>query len=185
MVKEILSETEEKMSKSLLAVKRAFGSLRTGKASPALLDGIRVDYHGTIMPLNQLATVSAPEARLMVVQAWDKSIVGEISKAIQKADLGLNPQVDGNIIRLPIPPLNEDRRRDLVKHCKKLAEDGKIAIRNIRRDANDSLKKTEKDKSISEDDMKRGIEKVQGLTNKFTDEIDEAMEAKEIDIMEV
>lgn len=185
MVKQILSETEEKMGKSLLAVKRDFGSLRTGKASPALLDAIRVDYHGTVMALNQVATVSAPEPRLMVVQAWDKSIVGEISKAIQKADLGLNPQVDGNIIRLPIPPLNEDRRRDLVKHCKKLAEDGKIAIRNIRRDANDSLKKTEKDKSISEDDMKRGIEKVQGLTNKYTDEIGEAMEAKEIDIMEV
>ncbi|MCP4705597.1 MAG: ribosome recycling factor [candidate division Zixibacteria bacterium] len=185
MVKQILSDTEDKMKKSLLAVNRDFGSLRTGKASPALLDAIRVDYHGTVMPLNQLATVSAPEARLMVVQAWDKAIVGEISKAIQKADLGLNPQVDGNIIRLPIPPLNEDRRRELVKHCKKIAEDGKIAIRNIRRDANDSLKNAEKDKSISEDDMKRATEKVQGLTNKYTDEIDLAMEAKETAIMEV
>lgn len=185
MVKQVLSDTKEKMSKSLGAVNRDFGSLRTGKASPTLLEGIRVDYHGTVMPLNQLASVSAPEPRLLVVQAWDKSVVGEISKAIQIANLGLNPQVDGNIIRLPIPPLNEDRRRDLVKHCKKIAEDGKIAVRNIRRDANDSLKKAEKDKSISEDDMKRGTEKVQEITNKFTDEIDEAMEAKEIDIMEV
>lgn len=185
MVEQILSETAEKMQKSLLAVKRDFGSLRTGKASPALLDGIRVDYHGTVMPLNQLASVSAPEPRLMVVQAWDKSVVGDISKAIQIADLGLNPQVDGNIIRLPIPPLNEERRRDLVKHCKKIAEEGKVAIRNIRRDANDSLKKAEKNKSIPEDAMKRGTEKVQELTNKYTNEIDEAMEAKETDIMAV
>ena len=185
MVEQILSDANEKMQKSLLAVKRDFGSLRTGKASPALLDGIRVDYHGTVMPLNQLASVSAPEPRLMVVQAWDKSVVGEISKAIQIADLGLNPQVDGNIIRLPIPPLNEERRRDLVKHCKKIAEEGKVAIRNIRRDANDSLKKAEKGKSITEDETKRGNEKVQELTNKYTDEIDEAMEAKETDIMAV
>ncbi|HHI03130.1 MAG TPA: ribosome recycling factor, partial [candidate division Zixibacteria bacterium] len=146
---------------------------------------IRVDYHGTVMPLNQLASISAPEPRLLVVQAWDKAIVGEISKAIQVADLGLNPQVDGNIIRLPIPPLNEERRRELVKHCKKIAEEGKIAVRNIRRDANDSLRKAEKDKSISEDDLKRGIDKVQELTNRFTDEIEEAMETKEADIMEV
>jgi len=185
MVKQILSETEEKMKKSLQAVKREFGSLRTGKASPALLEGIRVDYHGTVMPLNQLASVSAPEPRLMVVQAWDKSIVGEISKAIQVADLGLNPQVDGNIIRLPIPPLNEERRRELVKHCKKIAEEGKIAIRNIRREANDNFKKGEKDKSLTEDDAKRGTDKVQELTNNFTDEIDEAMETKEADIMAV
>ena len=185
MVKQILSDTEEKMGKSLLAVKRDFGMLRTGKASPTLLEAIRVDYHGTVMPLNQLASVSAPEPRLLVVQAWDKAVVGEISKAIQIADLGLNPQVDGNIIRLPIPPLNEDRRRDLVKHCKKISEEGKIAVRSIRREANDNLKKAEKDKSISEDDMKRGVEKVQGLTNRFTEEIDEAMEDKETDIMEV
>lgn len=185
MVKQILSDTEEKMGKSLQAVKRDFGSLRTGKASPALLEALRVDYHGTVMPLNQLASISAPEPRLLVVQAWDKAVVGEISKAIQVADLGLNPQVDGNIIRLPIPPLNEERRRELVKHCKKIAEDGKIAVRNIRREANDSCKNAEKEKSISEDDMKRGIEKIQGLTNKFTDEIDEAMEVKETDIMEV
>lgn len=185
MVKQILSDTEEKMSKSLQAVKRDFGSLRTGKASPTLLDAIRVDYHGTIMPLNQLASVSAPEPRLLVVQAWDKAIVGEISKAIQVADLGLNPQVDGNIIRLPIPPLNEERRRELVKHCKKIAEDGKIAVRNIRRDANENVKKAEKDKSISEDDLKRATEKIQELTNRFTEKIDEAMEVKETDIMEV
>ena len=185
MVSTILTDAEEKMKKSLQAVKRDFASLRTGKASVSLLDSIRVDYHGTIMPLNQLGSVSAPEARLLVVQAWDKSIVGEIARAIQMADLGLNPQVDGNIIRLPIPPLNEERRKELVKHCKKIAEEGKVAIRNVRREANDSFKKSEKDKSISEDQMKRGIDKIQELTDKFIEDIDDAMDTKEADIMEV
>ncbi len=185
MIEKIFTEAEEKMNRSLQAVKRDFGSLRTGKASASLLDSIRVDYHGTILPLNQLASISAPEARLLVIQAWDKGVVGEISKAIQVADLGLNPQVDGNIIRLPIPPLNEDRRKELVKHCKKIAEEGKIAIRNIRREANDSIKKAEKDKSITEDQQKKGIEKIQDLTNRFIDRIDTSMESKEKDIMEV
>lgn len=185
MIDKLLSETEEKMSKSLSAVKRDFGSLRSGKASASLLDAIRVDYHGTIMPLNQLATVSVPEPRLLVVQAWDKAIVGEISKAIQVADLGLNPQVDANIIRLPIPPLNEERRKEMVKHCKKIAEEGKVAIRNIRREANDNAKKAEKDKTISEDQQKKLTDKIQELTNKFVEEIDMAMEAKEEDIMAV
>ena len=185
MVEKIISDTKEKMTKSLQAVKRDFSSLRTGKASASLLDSIRVDYHGTIMPLNQLASVSAPEARLLIVQAWDKSVVGEIAKAIQVADLGLNPQVDGNIIRLPIPPLNEDRRKELVKHCKKIAEEGKIAIRNIRREANDSLKKAEKDKSISEDQQKKGLEKIQELTDEFIEAVDDSMDSKEAEIMEV
>lgn len=185
MVEKIISETKEKMTKSLQAVKRDFSSLRTGKASASLLDSIRVDYHGTIMPLNQLASVSAPEARLLIVQAWDKSVVGEIAKAIQVADLGLNPQVDANIIRLPIPPLNEDRRKELVKHCKKIAEEGKIAIRNIRREANDNLKKAEKDKSISEDQQKKGLEKIQELTDEFIEAVDDSMDSKEAEIMEV
>jgi ribosome recycling factor len=137
------------------------------------------------MPLNQLASISAPEARLLVVQAWDKSIVAEIARAIQVADLGLNPQTDGNIIRLPIPPLNEERRRELVKQGKKIAEEGKIAVRNIRRDANEMVKKAEKDKEISEDQLKKITEKIQELTDKFVEKIDEAMEAKESDIMEV
>jgi ribosome recycling factor len=185
MTDQIQKETEEKMKKSLQSVKRDFSSLRTGKASASLLDSVRVDYHGTVMPLNQVASISTPEARLMVVQAWDKSIVGEIARSIQTADLGLNPQVEGNIIRLPIPPLNEERRRELVKHCKKIAEEGKIAIRNVRREANDLLKKSEKDKDISEDQMHRAIDEIQKLTDKYSKQIDEAMTVKEKDIMEV
>jgi len=185
MTEKIYAETEEKMKKSFQSIQKEFASLRTGKASSALLDSVRVDYHGTIMPLNQLASISAPEARLLMVQAWDKSIVGEIVKAIQKADLGLNPVVEGNIIRLPIPSLNEERRRELVKHCKKIAEDGKVAIRNIRRDANEHLKKAEKQKAINEDEHKKGAEKVQKLTDKYISLVDGLMAAKEKEIMEV
>ncbi len=185
MTGKLIAETEEKMKKSLQSVRRDFASLRTGKASASLLDNIRVDYHGTIMPLNQVASISTPEARLIIIQAWDKSIVGEISKAIQKADLGLNPLAEGNIVRLPIPQLTEERRRELVKHAGKVAEEGKVAIRNIRRDANDLLKKSEKDKQISEDDFKKTQVKVQDLTDKYVSNIDELMEAKETEIMEV
>lgn len=185
MTEKIYAETEEKMKKSFQSIQKEFASLRTGKASSALLDSVRVDYHGTIMPLNQLASISAPEARLLMVQAWDKSIVGEIVKGIQKADLGLNPVVEGNIIRLPIPSLNEERRRELVKHCKKIAEDGKVAIRNIRRDANEHLKKAEKEKAINEDELKKGAEKVQKLTDKYISLVDGLMAAKEKEIMEV
>ncbi len=185
MADQIYKDSEERMRKSCESIKKQFGSLRTGKATVSLLDGIRVDYHGSVMPLNQLASISTPEARLMIVQCWDKGVVGEVAKAIQKADLGLNPLVEGNIIRLPIPTLNEERRRELAKHCKKMAEDGKVAIRNIRRDANDKLKEAEKNKDISEDDKKRGEAKVQDLTTKYSDMIDELMEAKEAEIMEV
>ena len=185
MTDQVLKETEEKMKKSLQSVQRDFNSLRTGKATATLLDNIRVDYHGTMMPLNQLASISAPEPRLLVVQAWDKTAVGEISKAIQAADLGLNPMVEGNILRLPVPPLNEERRRELVKHAKKISEEGKVAVRNIRRDANDTLKKQEKDKEISEDQHKRTAEKVQELTDKYSKLIDDVSAAKEKDIMEV
>lgn len=185
MTDKILADTEDRMNKSLDTIKKGFASIRSGKATPALLDGVRVDYHGTVMPLNQLASVSVPEARLMVVQCWDKTAVGEVARAIQVADLGLNPQVDGNIIRLPIPPLNEERRRELVKQCKKGSEEGKVAVRNIRRDANETLKKAEKDRKISEDERKRAEEKVQELTNKFVAKIDRMMETKETEIMEV
>lgn len=185
MTDTILKDTQNRMTKSFESIQKNFGSIRSGKATPSLLDGVRVDYHGTIMPLNQLASVSVPEPRLMVVQCWDKTAVGEVAKAIQVADLGLNPQVDANIIRLPIPALNEERRRELVKQCKKISEEGKVAIRNIRRDGNDALKKGEKDKDISEDDRKRAEEKVQELTDKFVAQIDELMDAKESEIMEV
>jgi ribosome recycling factor len=185
MLEQLFSETESKMEKSYQSVKREFASLRTGKASGALLDSIKVDYHGAIMPLNQLASISTPEPRLLIVQAWDRGIAGEIAKAIQKADLGLNPLVEGNIIRLPIPPLSEERRRELVKHTKKIAEEGKVALRNIRREANELLKKAEKDKKISEDQQKKGMEKIQELTSHYSDRIDELTEGKEADIMEV
>jgi ribosome recycling factor len=185
MIEKILSDTEAKMKKSCQAVQREFTSLRTGKATTSLLDNIRVDYHGTIMPLNQLASISAPEARLLIVQAWDKSIVGEISKAIQKTDLGLNPIVEGNIIRLPIPALSEERRKEIVKHAKKVAEDGKVAVRNIRRESNDNLKKAEKEKQISEDEQKKATTKVQDLTNKYSEMIDDLMEEKGAEIMEI
>jgi len=185
MMDQLFSETEEKMNKSFQAIKREFASLRTGKASASLLDNIRVDYHGTILPLNQLASISAPEPRLLVIQAWDKGAVGEINKAIQKADLGLNPMVEGNIIRLPIPALNEERRKDLARHCKKIAEDGKIAIRNIRREANDNLKKAEKSKEISEDQMQKGLDRIQEKTDSYVEKIDDLMTDKEQEIMEV
>lgn len=185
MLERIYSETRDKMQKSFDSIKRDFASIRTGKASPSLLDGIRVDYHGTIMPMNQVASISAPEPRLLVVQAWDKAIVGEIAKAIQQADLGLNPLVEGNIIRLPIPNLTEERRKELVKHCRKTAEDGKVAIRNVRRDANEHIKKLLKDKEISEDDEKRALDNIQQDTDKFTEMIDDLMDRKENAIMEV
>ena len=173
------------MAKSYNSIQREFASFRTGKASASLLDNIRVDYHGTILPLNQVASVSAPEPRLLVVQAWDKMVVGEIVKAIQQADLGLNPLAEGNIIRLPIPVLTEDRRKDMVKLCRKSAEDGKIAIRNIRRDANDNLKKALKDKAISEDEQKTGLDSVQKETDKYIEMVDDLMMGKEDEIMEI
>ncbi len=185
MAEKIYNDTEEKMKKSYQSIQREFSTLRTGKATSSLLDSVRVDYHGTIMPLNQLASISVPEARLLIVQAWDKSVVGEISKGIQKADLGLNPQIEGNIIRLPIPPLNEERRKELVKHCRRIAEEGKVAVRNIRRDANEHLKKAEKDKLINEDDHKKGAEKIQKLTDHYISMVDDLMSVKEKEIMEV
>ncbi|MFH2036011.1 MAG: ribosome recycling factor [Candidatus Zixiibacteriota bacterium] len=185
MPNKIISETSDKMEKSYKSIQRDFGSLRTGKASAALLDNVKVDYHGTVMQLNQVASVSAPEPRLLVVQAWDKSVVGEIVKGIQHADLGLNPMAEGNIIRLPIPALTEERRKDLVKRCKKTAEEGKIAIRNVRRDANDNLKKALKNKDISEDDQKKALDNIQTITDEYINKVDELMEAKEAEIMEI
>ena len=149
LVKEIYQREEEKMKKSLEAVSHEFASIRTGKATTTLLDAIRVEYYGSMVPLNQVGTVSAPEPRLLTVQPWEKTAIPNIIKAIQKSELGLNPQSDGNIIRLPIPPLTEERRRDLVKLVHKLAEEGKVAVRNIRRDAVEQVKKIEKEKKIS------------------------------------
>ncbi len=185
MLDELFKETKERMHKTIEALTREFATVRTGKASVHLLDSVRVEAYGTKMPLNQLATVSAPEPRLLVVQAFDKSTVGDIVKAIQLADLGLNPQVDGQIIRLPIPALNEERRKELARHCKNIAEESRVAIRNIRRDANDRIKKAQKEKVISEDEQSDALERVQELTDEHIKQIDEMLAKKEKEVMEV
>ncbi len=185
MIDQVHKETHDRMHKTLEAIKREFSSVRTGKASVHLLDTVRVDAYGTTMPLNQVATVAAPEPRLLVIQAFDKTTVASIVKSIQVADLGFNPQVDGQIIRIPIPPLNEERRKELVRHCKNLAEEGRVGLRNIRRDANDRIKKAQKDKDISEDQEKEALERIQELTDEHIKEIDDLLERKEKDVMEV
>lgn len=185
MLKEIYRETEEKMNKAIEAIGRELAGIRTGKASAAMLEGVKVEYYGTPTPLKQVASVSAPDPRLLVVQPWEKNIIPEVVKAIQKADLGLNPAVDANVIRLPVPPLNEERRREMVKLVKKFGEDGKVAVRNIRRDAIERLKKSQKDSEITEDDLHTGQKKIQEMTDNHTSKIDGMMEAKEAEVMEV
>jgi len=185
MLEQLYKEVKEHMNKSIDAVKREFGSVRTGKASVHLLDTVKVEAYGTTMPLNQVATVTVPEPRLLVVQSFDKSTVGDIVKGIQKADLGLNPAADGQLIRIPVPALNEERRKELVKHCKHIAEEGRVAMRNIRRDANERLKKMQKDKELSEDQAADGHDEVQKITDNHIKEVDKLLEAKEAEVMEV
>jgi ribosome recycling factor len=185
MIDEIYKQTKDKMQKTVDAVHRELGSVRTGKASPHLLDTVKVEAYGTTVPLNQVATVSTPEPRLIVVQAFDKTVVGEIVKGIQKADLGFNPLVEGSVIRIPVPALTEERRKDLVKHCKHLAEEGRVAVRNVRRDSNESLKKGMKDHKISEDQEKEGLDKIQKMTDDFIKQIDEMVHKKEQEVMAV
>ena len=185
MTDEILKDTRERMHRTVDAVARELGTVRTGKASTHLLDTVKVEAYGSVMPLNQVATVTAPEARLLVVQAFDNSTVGDIVKAIQKADLGLNPAVDGQVIRLAIPQLNEERRKELVKHCKHLAEEGRVAVRNVRRDANDQFKKAQKEKKISEDQEADGHDEAQNLTDDYIKQIDDLLSKKEKEVMEI
>jgi ribosome recycling factor len=185
MIDKVLGETEERMKKSLAALKREMASIRTGKATTALLDGVKVECYGQVMPLNQVASISVPEPRSILVQPWDRTIVSDVERAIHKSDLGLVPNTDGNVIRLAIPQLTEDRRHDLVKIVRKHAEEARVSVRNIRRDANDSLKKSQKDGSISEDDSRRAMEKVQKVTDGRIADIDAVLEAKEEEIMEV
>lgn len=185
MTKEILRSAEDAMKRTIEATKKEFNTVRTGRANPALLDRIQVDYYGTPTPLNQVATVTAPEPRLILIQPWVKSTLGDIERALLKAELGLNPTNDGSVIRLNFPPLTEERRRDLVKMVKKQAEEMRIAIRNLRRDANDQLKKLEKEEHVPEDEVKRTLDEVQQLTDKYITKIDELLVAKEEEIMEV
>lgn len=183
--KKIFAETEERMKKAVEAIKKELASIRTGKATPSLLDGIKVDYYGTMTPLSGVANVAAPDPRLLVIQPWEKKMIPEIVKAIQKSDLGLNPQSDANVIRLPIPQLTEERRKDLVKLVKKVTEEGKVALRNIRRDSNEALKKAEKNKEISEDESRKGQERVQKITEEYTEKVEELLKKKEQEIMEI
>ncbi|MCF7945223.1 MAG: ribosome recycling factor [Spirochaetia bacterium] len=184
-MKDSLHKAEEKMTKSLSALDSEFNSLRTGRASASLFDKIKVSYYGQETPLAQVASISVPEARLVVIQPWDKSLLNEIEKAIQKSELSVNPNNDGKIIRINIPPLTEERRKELVKVAKQHAEQAKVAIRNIRREANDDLKKLEKAKEISEDELKQGEEKIQKFTDSFIKQIDEKFSLKEKEILEV
>jgi ribosome recycling factor len=185
VIKEVASEAEDKMKKALEVLRKDYSSMRAGRATPALLDKVMVDYYGVPTPINQMANVSVPEPRMLVIQPWDKSVIASIEKAIQKSDLGLTPNNDGTVIRLAIPQLTQERRNELVKSAKKKAEDTRVAVRNIRRDANDHLKTLQKEKLISEDDDKRAMEDMQKLTDKYVKEIDHVLEHKEQEIMEV
>ena len=184
-MQEIIDQAEDKMKKALHALEEEFNTLRTGRASPALFDKIRVDYYDSPTPINQVATISVPEARLVVIQPWDKSIIGEIEKAIQKSELSVNPSNDGKVIRISIPPLTEERRKEYVKIAKDMAERSRVSIRNTRRDANDSLKKDQKDGTISEDDLKHGEDLVQKLTDRYVESVNSMLEEKEQEILEI
>ncbi len=185
MVDEIFEDLNERMGKSIEALKREYSRLRTGRASSSLLDGIRVSYYDTPTPLNQMASIAVPEPRLIVIQPWDKTALGEIEKAILKSELGLTPMNDGKVIRIAIPPLTEERRKELVKVARKMAEDNKVAIRNIRRDANDMLKDLKKEKEITEDNLFRSQEEVQKITDEFISQVDQFCTEKEKEILEI
>ncbi|WP_163101534.1 ribosome recycling factor [Peribacillus alkalitolerans] len=185
MPKQVVSATKEKMEKSVQSLSRELASIRAGRASAALLDKITIDYYGAPTPINQMAGISVPEARLLVIQPYDKTVLGEIEKAILKSDLGLNPSNDGSIIRIAIPALTEERRKDLAKQVKKEAEEAKVAIRNIRRDGNDDLKKLEKNGEITEDDLRGYSDEIQKLTDSYIVKVDGVAKDKEKEIMEV
>ena len=185
MLDDVYSEVDHKMDRSLAALRKELSRIRTGRATLALLEGIDVDYYGTSTPLTQMATVAAPESRLLTIQPWDRSQLGLIEKAIQRSDLGLTPQNDGKLIRLAIPPLTAERRKDLVKKVKKIGEDAKIALRNVRREGNETLKDLEKTKDISQDDLRRGQDHVQKITDRFISQVDDVLDGKEHEILEV
>jgi ribosome recycling factor len=181
----ILTDTNERMTKSIDALKRELSTLRTGRATPSLLDNINVDYYGTSTPLNQLASISAPDAQAIIIQPWDKGSILDIEKSLSTSDLGFNPSNDGNQITVPIPPLTQERRLEIVRLLKKKIEDGKVSIRNVRRDSVDRLRKLEKDKSISQDDSRRGQDQIQKSTDSYTKLIDDISKVKEDEITQV
>lgn len=185
MDKKVIDEAERKMKSSVEATRREMATIRTGKATTSLLDTVRVNYYGNMVPINQTANVSVPEPRMLLIQPWDKSMVEEIKKAVLKSDLGLNPTDDGMVIRIPIPSLTEERRKDLVRTVKLMAEEGRVKVRGIRREANDKLKGLEKDKSISEDDSRKAQSEIQKITDKYVEAIDGVLDNKQQEIMEV
>jgi len=185
MLDQIMKNLQSHMDKALVVLKDEFSKLRTGRASTALIDGVRVDYYGSPTPLNQMATISTPEARLLVVQPWDPSALPLIEKALQKADLGVSPQNDGKLIRIPIPPMTEERRKDLVKLVHKYGEECRVAIRNVRRQGMEELKTSEKDKKMTQDDHKKGQTKVQELTDSEIKKVDQLVDLKSKEILEV
>ncbi|HDN97583.1 MAG: ribosome recycling factor [Candidatus Omnitrophota bacterium] len=184
MTQEVFKETEEKMKKVVEFFKKEIGSLRAGRASVSLLEGITVEYYGSKLPIQQIATITIPQPSLIIIQPWDKSVIDKITKAIQMSNLGLNPIADANVIKVPIPPLSEERRKEITKILHKMEEEAKVELREIRRKANETLKNMEKEKKISEDDFYRGRDEIQKLTDKYIEEIEELTEKKEKEIME-
>jgi ribosome recycling factor len=182
---QILSEASTHMGKAVASLSHEFGAIRTGRPSGALLDNIKVDYYGTLTPITQIAGIKSPEAHMLIIEPWDKTALKLIEKAIMSSDLGITPSNDGSIIRLPFPPLTEERRKELVKQCKHVAEEARVAVRNVRRDANGKLTRAEKDAEISEDDLRRGEAEIQKATDAHIKEIDETLKRKETEIMEV
>ena len=185
MVEEIYREAEERMKRAIEALKKDLATMRTGRASSSILEGVKVDYYGTLTPLNHLATISTPQPTLIVIQPWDKSILPAINKAILASDLSLTPQVSEGIIRIALPPLTQERREELVKVVKKRAEEGRVSIRETRRRVNEELKNREKEKKIPEDDYHRGLKKVQEFTDKYIKEMDQVLKEKEKEILEL
>jgi len=185
MIDETMQDAELRMGKAVEALRRELATVRTGRASPALIEHLRIDYYGTPTPLNQLATIAVPDARLLTIQPWDKNALGPIEKSIQKSDLGLNPSNDGNIIRLAIPPLTEDRRKDMVKTVHKKVEEGRVSIRNVRRDAHEMLRELLREKEISEDEEHRAQEQLQKVTDRFIAEAENVGQEKERELLEV
>jgi ribosome recycling factor len=184
-LKDTHSQLKSRMDKAVQDFQANLASTRTGRASVAMLDQVKVDYYGTHTPINQLAQLSTPDANMIVIQPWDASVIGEIEKALRTSDLGFNPQNDGKILRVPVPPMTEERRREVVKHLNKVLEEHKTAIRNIRRDGNDLIKKAAKEKKISEDEEKRSLEEIQKLTDEEIKRMDEMSKKKEAEIMQV
>ncbi len=185
MSEQTIKDCEARMKKSLDATRNDLSAQRTGRANPAVLDNIKVDYYGQMTPLNQVGNITVPEPRQIVIHPWDKSMCGPIEKAVLEANIGLTPQNNGNLVRLPIPELSEERRKDIVKQCKKIAEDGRVAIRNIRRDSNETIKNEEKGKKITEDESKKQQERIQKLTDATIKQLDDLLLKKEKEVMEV